>query len=89
MSNPFDFERLNRLLSELEDFKNTVEDMSHGECVPFADDELRSAKALVQVSYDLISLVAEEHGVDFDDLDSNDHIEEALDDINESASEAE
>lgn len=72
-------------LNELAPCQTRLEEMLEGTASPLSHEELRAAKALVQVCYDIVTLVAEQREVPLDELDEKDAIDDGVDEIQESA----
>lgn len=74
----YTFQNTLRAASECQDI---LEAMQTGQHAPLSPEELRAAKALIQVCYDIVSLVAEATDTKLDELDEHDSIEEGVDEL--------
>jgi len=67
---------------DLADCKDALEEILSGDAEPLSLEELRAAKRLARLAFDVVSLLADEAGIDFNELDDSDKLEAAIESAN-------
>jgi hypothetical protein len=67
---------------DLADCKDALEEITDGIAAPLSLDEVRAAKRLASLAFDIVSLLAETAGIEFNELYDSDKLEDAIESAN-------
>jgi len=80
--------RFQNTAKDLSDCQDALEDLISGEGAPLSRDELRAAKELVEHCLNIAGILADQAGVEIDELDDKHTlVHRTLDEVNQYASE--